>query len=136
MSFTIISKFRFCLVNIGRCFVLAFLPLCILSMCCLSTAVFMNRLLHSSHVAAESPCNDWCCLHACFVRNRRSHSEHWYSTRVSTKATQCLETPSIQNYNVRLLAIENESSTQNAWSCTTTFLRDVLNLSIWIRRTS
>ena len=73
------------------------LPLCILSMCCLSTAVFTNRLSHSSHFAAESPCNDWCCLHACLVRNLRSHSEHWYSTRLSTKVTLYLKTPSIQN---------------------------------------
>ena len=73
------------------------LPLCILSMCCLSTAAFTNRLSHSSHFAAESPCNDWCCLHACLVRNLRSHSEHWYSTRLSTKVTLYLKTPSIQN---------------------------------------
>ena len=73
------------------------LPLCILSMCCLSTAVFTNRLSHSSHFGAESPCNDWCCLHACLVRNLRSHSEHWYSTRLSTKVTLYLKTPSIQN---------------------------------------
>ena len=66
-------------------------------MCCLSTAVFTNRLSHSSHFAAESPCNDWCCLHACLVRNLRSHSEHWYSTRLSTKATLYLKTPWIQN---------------------------------------